>query len=525
MDRAMWRLTLVLLLAGLGCRAFCYALSFAFYQDEAMVALNILQRDYAGLTCELDDRQVAPVLFLWLEKAVTQVFGETEAVLRLPPLLAGLAGLCVFTHLARRALSPAAAVVAVGTLAVALWPVELAAMVKPYSLDLLLSATLLTLAVHHLHDPTRLRWLVLLTALIPVAVGMSYPVVFVAGAVSVVLLPVVWRTGSRAGYAWFTAYNVLLGTAFVAHLLLVGRAVYDPEVPAVQEFMAQYWTNGLPPRHPVGFLQWLVVRHVGRMFSYPAEWNGGGLVGFVLVVVGGVTLWRQRRFALLGLCAVPFALHLVAAVLHRYPYGAHQRLEQHLVPGMCLLLGVGVNSVIQRVAAAEVVRRRALAAVAAVLLLVGLLHAVGDARRPYHDAIAPWAGDIAAKLKRDARPDDVIVLSRSRRHSHSCLRWQLRPLAAQLRYEGKVDWVAVERTSGRVWLVDEQEALIAPDLPQPAPVEPARLLPGLAASRWQPVAHDRFVTQTPGPRRHVFRFHTDVHLLARPARSTAVNRP
>ena len=63
------RLAGLLLLVGLGCRATLYLLNHPLYMDEAFLGVNLLDRDFLGLTRQLHEFQVAPVLFLWAERA------------------------------------------------------------------------------------------------------------------------------------------------------------------------------------------------------------------------------------------------------------------------------------------------------------------------------------------------------------------------------------------------------------------------------------------------------------------------
>src|SRR2546421_12493290 len=95
---APW-LGLGLLLLGVACRLHSYLLAFPIWGDEATVALNVVARDFLGLAGELDHDQIAPLLFLWAEKAICLVLGTQTMLLRLVPLLAGLAGLVLFWDL------------------------------------------------------------------------------------------------------------------------------------------------------------------------------------------------------------------------------------------------------------------------------------------------------------------------------------------------------------------------------------------------------------------------------------------
>lgn len=509
------RLGLGLLALGVLCRLYVYLLSFPIWRDEAALALNFAARDFRGLLHELDNYQVAPLFFLWIEKAVYSCLGGTAEALRLAPLLAGVAGLVLFWRLARLCLTPLPAALAVGCLAVSSSSIHLASMVKPYSLDLLLATLLLTLAVGCLRAPNRSGPLAALALVVPFAVPASYPVIFVAGGVSLVLLPVVWRKGRWAGRCWYIVFNVLCVAVFAAHLRFVGRPNPALQVDAVKPYMDSFWKEAFLPAEPLSALYWLLRCHVGHLFSYPVEWNGGGLVGLVLCLAGASALWRRRQFGLLGLCLAPLALNFVAGALHRYPYAGDQRLEQHLVPGLCLLLGMGAADLIQRLASGAVWRRRWAAAVAGLLVLIGFAGILGDTLRPYHDVEACWARDIAGYLRREVRPQDQIVFRQPGRATVDCLRWQLLSLAGQIRSASRIDWTCGEQSEGRLWLVDQEHV---PDVSRAEP--PGHELQGtlqmLEQMGWQVNKGPRFQACGPGPlEQRVFRYCCDLHVLRR----------
>ena len=159
-------------------------------------------------------------------------------------------------------------------------------MVKPYSFDLFAATLLLTLAVCYLRMPANWGELAALALVIPFIVAVSYPAIFVAGAIGLVLLPVVWRQGSPAGRGWFILFSVLSIVTFAAHLRFVGHEGHDATLPTVQEFMARFWQGGFLPRQPLPALRWIVRCHTGHLLSYPLAFNGGGLLGLLLAVAG-----------------------------------------------------------------------------------------------------------------------------------------------------------------------------------------------------------------------------------------------
>src|SRR4051794_39932833 len=80
---------LTALVSGPVLRLVLYCQGRSLLIDEARLSLNIASRSFFGLVGPLDHDQSAPILFLWIEKGATILFGVNEYSLRLFPLLAG----------------------------------------------------------------------------------------------------------------------------------------------------------------------------------------------------------------------------------------------------------------------------------------------------------------------------------------------------------------------------------------------------------------------------------------------------
>ncbi|MGA2254492.1 MAG: hypothetical protein ABSG53_07520, partial [Thermoguttaceae bacterium] len=195
-------------------------------------------------------------------------------------------------------------------------------------------------------QPDDTRWLWALVAVVPLALGISYPAVFVGGGVSLAVAAVLFGRQSRRGWLVWGVYNAVLAGSFLAWYRLAIAAQAGAEMGT----MTRMWDETFPPRDSlINLFVWLVRVHAGPLLAVPVggdHWGSIGTTSICLVAVG--VLIRQGRYRLLVLCGAPFILNLFAAALHRFPYGGHMRLSMHLVPLVCILTGIGANTVFQR---------------------------------------------------------------------------------------------------------------------------------------------------------------------------------
>jgi 4-amino-4-deoxy-L-arabinose transferase-like glycosyltransferase len=449
--RLRW-LTLALIVVGLAWRFTSYLLRFPVWGDEAMVLVNYFSKSYLDLLGPIDNCQVAPILFHWVERAAVQWLGTNELSVRLPPFLACLGSLLLFWRLAYLTLPPLARTVAVGILSVSIWPATLGALAKPYAGDLFFSLALLVPAVSWLRKPARLGWLVVLAALAPVAMLASYPAAFVGGAVAVALAPAVWRSANRRAMLLLALYTLLLAGTFAAHYLVVGRAhlASPTQGMSTSDSMHLYWTNGFPPSQPVAFLEWCFLAQTGQIAAYPlGAASGGSIVTVLLALVGAWHLHRHGRRRLLVLIGTTFALGFVAALFHKYPYGASCRLAQYLAPFWCLLAGLGVAVLIHRRDNSRA-RWKATLTVCGVLALVGAGGIVRDCVRPGRDD-GNWARQVTTELIARAGKDAVLVAQAPAR-VNPVFHWQLGRLGKQVTWEPDIDWQQAGMSESSLWV-------------------------------------------------------------------------
>jgi len=366
LPQAQRRWLLALMILGLVLRLTRYLLRFPLWEDEAMLSANLLDRGYGQLLQPLKYCQIAPTLFLWGQLMLVKLLGFNEYTLRLIPFLCGLGSLLLFRHVAGRLLQGTSLVLAVGLFAVAYPMTRYAAEAKPYGCDLLVGLAMLTLTIEWLRRPDQTRWLWYLAALVGPAVGYSFPAIFMAGGVSLVILgKKLARTGHSsttevppaargemadgtrrvpATLGWFPwiVFNVLL-IASVGTVLLVSKYSVGG---ATQQTMEEDWGNAFPPvAKPVELPLWFLETHAGAMLAYPVGGPNWGSTFSMLSVAGGLAvLMRRRQWLLLSLLLAPLGLNFIAAALHRFPYGGHARMTLFLAPAFCMLIAIGLTA-------------------------------------------------------------------------------------------------------------------------------------------------------------------------------------
>ncbi len=336
------RWTFFFLSLGVLTRTLRYVLRFPLWDDETFLCVSLYQRGFRELLEPLALHQVAPFLFLWLEKAMIQLFGYNEMSLRFIPFVVSIASVFLFAHLVRRILAGPAQVFCLAWYAVSYPGIRYAAEAKQYATDMFASLLLIMLTVEWLRRPGNLKWLAALIVWCPIAICLSLPAVFTAAGMSLLLLIAVIRLPRveqrSPGIAWLL-YNlallVSLGVVYVISL--------RPQMQAELGFMSSCWDSGFVPRSSVLELaKWLVVAHTGILFAHPmGDNNFGSSLTTLLCSVGVIFLFRKRRALAALLFLLPLSMHLAAAALQKYPYGGHFKFSMYIAPMIYLVMGVG----------------------------------------------------------------------------------------------------------------------------------------------------------------------------------------
>ena len=342
---------ITLLCIGAALRIYAYAANPSLWLDEASLAHNIIGRSFAGLLAPLDRQQVAPLGFLWLEKIAVSLFGTSEYALRLVPLLASLAALPLFAHLARRLLSPVAALFALAIFAVSIPLLYFAAETKQYSLDVTMALALFALALplrlreqpdpHPFHlSPKRAAALAAVGAAAP---WLSQPSVFALGGVGLYLMLPLLRSAAperrRAAPllgAIFSLWAVSGAASIIRSLSLISAAD--------RADLNRFWGDAFLPLSSglVASARW-VVSSTAEIFGwfFPPLVATLALALFVL----GIIALARRRDGTATLLLAPLGFALFASALRIYPLS--YRLVLFTAPSLLLATGAGAACLLE----------------------------------------------------------------------------------------------------------------------------------------------------------------------------------
>ncbi|KAA9339083.1 hypothetical protein F0P96_00135 [Hymenobacter busanensis] len=312
----------------------------SFWVDELALVRNIADRPLPQLLfAPLDYAQVAPPLFLFLQKVCWWLFGDSDRALRVVPLLASLALLPLMLAVARRVLDARLVPLAVLTLAISYEYVALGGQAKQYAGEVAAALFITWLCLRLQQEQTSLRWKVG-AALAGVVVPLFAPAaVLVLTGCGAVLLGLAMRHQSAvarretAGIVTVWAFGSLVA-------LLWAHAVISPNT---QRYLRWFWQEGFlsPNAHLPAELLHLLTDRYNKVFGWPRP----HLWVWATVLGAGVLSWRRHTVALVLLA--PWFVAIGAALLQQYPM--QQRTMHYLLPSLTLCFFAGVEGLLVRV--------------------------------------------------------------------------------------------------------------------------------------------------------------------------------
>jgi hypothetical protein len=314
-------LTTLILLSGVLLRIRQYLTGRSLWADEAMLALNVVHRDFGDLLKPLDYDQGAPIGFILVEKTFSLIFGRNEFSLRLFPLLIGLVLLWMFYLLLKQVTSGATLWVGLALFAFNPRLIYYSSEVKQYIVDVAVTILLLLIATPQFQQPSQRRFAAL-AWVGSLALWFSHPSLFVLIGIGFALSLFYFRKRDfqnlRHTFVMGACWLVNLGILFTLTLNDLRHNSY----------MREYWQDAFVPMPPWSDLTWYVSAFQMNMDSQFGISFAAGVI-FILMLAGLVILFFQHREVAVTLASILF-FTLLASSLGLYPL--LERMGLFLVP-------------------------------------------------------------------------------------------------------------------------------------------------------------------------------------------------
>jgi hypothetical protein len=349
------RLTVAVIVAGFTLSLAQFLFNRSLWWDEAAQALNIIHRNSLELLQPLDHAQVAPVLFLQIQKLFSILLPDSEYGLRLFPLLCFWLSVYFFLQILKKQInSPYGIIVALSLLVFSYRFLFYASEAKRYMPDVLTALCMFYLMLKSYKNERNRYVLTALAGAVAVFISGVAPVIlFTCGACWAFERFFVVRRGNI--FPMFAVFAVWLGVFGLYYATFIHNH-------PLKEFMVQYWLqrNAFLSSNPfeVDFYTSLAGCFV-RMFSGLYTSNSyhitpiyaagntilvGGLM--FLFVAGIIHAVRNGKATLIILTCTPVLLHLILSALRLYPFTG--RFILYLLPGVILLCAAGFDAVAEK---------------------------------------------------------------------------------------------------------------------------------------------------------------------------------
>ena len=328
----------LILLLGFVLRLRQYLTGRSLWLDEAMLALNIVNRDFAGLFQPLDYDQGAPIGFLLVEKVLNVIFGDHEFVLRLFPFIAGIAALGLFYLLLRRTTSGVGLWTGLALFATGSELIYYSSEMKQYIVDVVVTMVLLFLAMPLFAGRAEKRDYIYLGLAGALTLWFSHPAFFVLAGIGIGLFIQALKRRKR-----YQINSVLLmGVIWLANLGLL----YFVSLRGLSQntFLLQYWQENFMPAPPWSDWGWFALVFSGLIRNQIGIFVPAWFV-FALAVLGIIFLFRKNKTYASVLLMI-FVFALLASGLWLYPLGG--RLSLFLAPLIIILISQSVDALQHR---------------------------------------------------------------------------------------------------------------------------------------------------------------------------------
>ncbi len=311
-----------------------YMTSRDLWLDEAMLAYSFNTRGFFDLTSAIFEwDQSAPILYLYIVKIITILFGTSETTLRIYSFITFIATLAISYRLMDKAFKvryPILCVAFIANMSVLLYYSN---EFKPYMSDCF--SVLLVLFLYYLFKERKLK-LYPLSILYAAIIWLSYPTIFFIGGIYIYeFINSLIKKNQKLALMIVSASFLVLVSFFIQYMVWL-RPV------ANSEYMINFWEYYRFPLIPKSF------EELKKMFILASDLIAGmkyGIIFMGYLIFAGVWISIRRRNTYAIVIFIGTMLVLVASWVGKYPF--YQRLMLFIYPLLAMSIFIAIDSLMK----------------------------------------------------------------------------------------------------------------------------------------------------------------------------------
>ncbi|HUS86313.1 MAG TPA: glycosyltransferase family 39 protein [Bacteroidales bacterium] len=325
---------LFLITTGVFIRLYHYLQNPALWLDEATLSLNIINRDYTDLLKPLDTLQVAPIGFLFIEKFLINIFGSSEYILRLLPLLSGVISIPLFYLLAKKYTDKSIAIIALIFFILGRSLIYYSLEVKQYSLDVFVFIFCFLYFLPKEKYKQSFSKSLLYGLIGAIIIWISHISVLVLTAIGLWIIYLIIKDRSWNNIPTFL---VMVGIWFISfavnyYFFLGGHSHQGLQETAFGSF------SFFPPKpNNSADISWYIDFFAG-LFKYPLEIKLS-LLAIILSLLGVIIIIKNKHYIILALF-IPLIINFILAIFLIYP--CKERLILYNASATIILLAYSI---------------------------------------------------------------------------------------------------------------------------------------------------------------------------------------
>jgi hypothetical protein len=307
----------------------------SFWWDDASLALNIIGKNYFELLKPLDYEQVAPVLFLYIEKFFSTLWPNTEYGLRIFPLLCFWASIYFFYKILKMQLHNVYAIIFALSLYIFNYTLFFYTNeVKQYISDVLVLIIIFYFILKN-YKTTRNKYYVLGIAGVIAIFGSNVAPIILSTCGLYLLYDQIYVRKNKKMGPLFVIFSVWLFFFLLYYIFFVHNH-------PLREFMVRYWLGyGAFPTK--GICIFFIGRAIMINGMLSSEVSGFFLI--VFLIAGFITLIKNKKTDAIILTCIPVTLHTLLSIFHLYPFDT--RLILYTLPCIILIYSFGLDFILK----------------------------------------------------------------------------------------------------------------------------------------------------------------------------------